>query len=153
MDIVNLAAQNTINQVSTAIDRTTILLAQQGVEEERLKAELENAKKNARKPVSFDHGDTFKDQEIEFLASKASLLELKLKEKDDLIKEKDDLILEWMHHDEAFKRLARNYRKKLGKSDEEVQLDFENSIIEVAEENPKFNNTRLLNNIKNKVKI
>ena len=140
----NLAAQNTINQVSTAIDRTTILLAQQGVEEERLKAELENAKKNARKPVSFDHGDTFKDQEIEFLAKKARLLELELKEK-------DDLILEWMHHDEAFKRLARNYRKKLGKSAEEVQLDFENSVIEIAEENPKFNNTKLLNNVKNKV--
>ena len=144
MDIVNLAAQNTINQVSTAIDRTTILLAQQGVEEERLKAELENAKKNARKPVSFDHGDTFKDQEIEFLASKARSLELKLKEK-------DDLILEWMLHDEAFKRLARNYRKKLGKSAEEVQLDFENTVIEVAEENPKFNNTTLLYNVKNKV--
>jgi hypothetical protein len=37
--------------------------------------------------------------------------------------QKDDLLKEWMHSNEAFKRLARKYGKKLGVSDEQRQMD------------------------------
>ena len=54
------------------------------------------------------------------------------------IEEKDALILEWMHSNEAFKRLARQYGKKLGVSDEQRQTDFDEEILLTAEEDPKF---------------
>jgi len=59
------------------------------------------------------------------------------------ITEKDALILEWMHSNEAFKRLARQYGKKLGVTDEQRQNDFDNQVLDVAEEDPKFQKTEL----------
>lgn len=56
--------------------------------------------------------------------------------------EKDALMLEWMHSNEAFKQLARNYGKKLGVSDEQRQKDFDNELLNAAEENPQFKDTK-----------
>lgn len=52
--------------------------------------------------------------------------------------EKDALILEWMHSNEAFKRLAKSYGKKLGVSDEQQVTDYREEVVDVSEENPKF---------------
>jgi len=55
--------------------------------------------------------------------------------------EKEALILEWMHSNEAFKRLARQYGKTLGVTDEQRQTDFANAVVNVAEEDPKYAGT------------
>lgn len=51
---------------------------------------------------------------------------------------KEALLKEWMHSNEAFKRLARKYGKKVGVSDEQRQNDLDDQILEVAEEKPEF---------------
>lgn len=58
------------------------------------------------------------------------------------LSEKDALILEWMHSNEAFKRLARQYGKKLDVSDEQRQTDFDNNILDIAEEDPSLAHTK-----------
>lgn len=61
------------------------------------------------------------------------------------LSQKEELMKEWMHSNEAFKRLARKYGKKLGVSDEQRQNDLDDCVLEVAEEKPEFANT---NNLK-----
>jgi hypothetical protein len=60
------------------------------------------------------------------------------------IKEKDALILEWMHSNEAFKKLARQYGKKLGVTDEQRQQDFDQAVVDVSVENPKYAKTEIV---------
>lgn len=60
------------------------------------------------------------------------------------IQEKDALILEWVHSNDAFKKLVRHYGHKLGVSDAERQRDYDDNIIRLAEEDPKFTATELL---------
>ena len=60
------------------------------------------------------------------------------------IEEKDALILEWMHSNEAFKRLAKQYGKKLGVSEEQRVSDVFAEVESIAEEDPKFAATRFL---------
>ena len=62
--------------------------------------------------------------------------------------ERDAIITEWMHSAEAFRRLQRQYGKKLGMTDEERQVDFDNAIRDLAEEDPRFSNTELVRNLK-----
>ena len=57
------------------------------------------------------------------------------------LSEKGALILEWMHSNEAFKQLARQYGKKLGLTDDQRQEDLDNKLVDIAEEDPKFANT------------
>lgn len=64
-------------------------------------------------------------------------------ERDQLLAEKDALILEWMHSNEAFKHLARQYGKVLGKTDDERVKNFREALVESAEENPNFANTEI----------
>ena len=64
------------------------------------------------------------------------------------IEEKDAMILEWMHSNEAFKRLAKQYGKKLGVNDEQRVDDVFAEVEDVAEEDPKFSSTRLLGKAK-----
>jgi hypothetical protein len=59
------------------------------------------------------------------------------------LSEKDALILEWMHSNEAFKRLAKQYGKKLGVTDDERKEDFANAVVDLAEEDTKFANTKM----------
>lgn len=58
------------------------------------------------------------------------------------IAERDAIILEWMQSNEAFKRLAREYGKKVGVTDEQRRIDFDNHLLDVAEEDPDFQNTK-----------
>ena len=59
------------------------------------------------------------------------------------LSEKDALILEWMHSNEAFKRLAKQYGKKLDVSDEQQKEDRANAVLDAAEEDTRFENTDL----------
>lgn len=58
------------------------------------------------------------------------------------IAERDAIILEWMQSNEAFKRLARQYGKQVGATDEQRQIDLDNHLLDVAEEDPDFANTK-----------
>lgn len=60
----------------------------------------------------------------------------------DAIAERDAIILEWMQSNEAFKRLARQYGKQVGATDEQRQIDLDNHLLDVAEEDPDFANTK-----------
>lgn len=67
--------------------------------------------------------------------------------------EKDALILEWMHSNEAFKQLARQYSKKAGVTDEQRQEDFDNTLVDIAEEDPRFANTEKGARAKDRLKV
>lgn len=56
--------------------------------------------------------------------------------------ERDAIILEWMQSNEAFRRLAREYGKELGVTDEQRTKDFDEHLLDVAEEDPDFKNTK-----------
>jgi len=58
--------------------------------------------------------------------------------RDAAIAEKDALILEWMHSNEAFKRLATQYGNKLGVTDEQRTEAYQKNILDAADEDPKF---------------
>lgn len=64
------------------------------------------------------------------------------------LRDKEAILKEWMHSNEAFKRLARKYGKKLGVSDEQRYNDIDEEVIAVAEEKPEFSNTNLLKEAK-----
>lgn len=64
--------------------------------------------------------------------------------------EAQELILDWMHTNQAFKLLARKYGKQLKISDEQRQNDFDELILDVAEENPKLQNTPAHHRVKAK---
>jgi hypothetical protein len=57
--------------------------------------------------------------------------------------EKDMLILEWMHSNEALRKLCRDYGGRLGVTDEQRQKDFDASILTLAAEDARFANTNL----------
>lgn len=54
-------------------------------------------------------------------------------------------LMEWMHSTEAFRRLARQYGKKLGVTDGERAADYASQVVTVAEEDPKFAATNVAN--------
>ena len=56
---------------------------------------------------------------------------------------KEALLKEWMHSNEAFKRLARKYGKQVGVSDEQRKVDFNEEIVSAAEEDPTYSETQL----------
>ena len=59
------------------------------------------------------------------------------------LKERDEALIDWMHSNEAFLRLARQYGKKAGVSDAKRQADYDEHVINISEEDPKFANTQL----------
>jgi len=59
------------------------------------------------------------------------------------LEERDAIITEWMHSNEAFKRLARQYGKKLGVTDDVRKTDFANAVVDIAEEDPAYAGTEL----------
>ena len=77
------------------------------------------------------------------MKSLTAMLEKALWDANKALAQKDELLKEWMHSNEAFKRLARKYGKKLGVSDEQRQADWNETVVEVADENPDYENTDL----------
>jgi hypothetical protein len=68
------------------------------------------------------------------------------------LSEKDALILEWMHSNEAFKQLARQYGKKLGMDDAQRNEALDEKLVDVAEEDPKFADTKIGNEARRDIK-
>jgi len=67
------------------------------------------------------------------------------------IAERDAIILEWMQANESFKRLAREYGKKLEISEEQQAIDVAEHVLDIAEEDPNFNNTKGTKNAKQRL--
>jgi len=127
--------------------------AQSDAESARVRARIaeENARQAMKRAANVttdsdleDRLDHFAEENRRLLNGRRELLQI--------IKEKDALILEWMHSNEAFKQLARQYGKKLGMTDDQRQTDFNEKIIDVSEEDPKFANTRIVEKTKANLK-
>lgn len=87
---------------------------------------------------------------VEVKNKEISQKDLEIQNKEDVIKfqrgqlkEKDDLILEWMHTNEAFKRLAKIYGKRLDLSSDDIQKDLDVEIQDLSEEDSNFKNTEV----------
>ena len=59
------------------------------------------------------------------------------------LQEKNDLLLEWMHSNDAFKKLVGQYGKKLGLTDEQIKSDRKEAVLDLAEEDPRYQATKL----------
>jgi hypothetical protein len=68
------------------------------------------------------------------------------------IRERDLLLVDWMHSNDAFKRLARQYGKKVGVSDEDRLRDFQQQVINSEEEDPRFKGSNFGATVKARVK-
>jgi hypothetical protein len=123
--------------------------AQSDAESARVRARIaeENARQAMKRAANVttdsdleDRLDHFAEENRRLLNGRRELLQI--------IKEKDALILEWMHSNEAFKRLARQYGKKLDVTDEQQTDDYRHTVVDVSEENPKFAKTELVDRVK-----
>lgn len=140
---------NTLQQVDLAIKTGQKLLHLEQAEQDRKQLEIERLRAeavHAARPRSNTHAS----QEIMHLQgqlAEAGRLNaqrsLAIAERDKALAAKDAMILEWMHSNEAFKRLARQYGKIIGVSDEQRKDDFNEHIADVGEEDPKFSATKL----------
>lgn len=88
------------------------------------------------------------DREISELQEKIKKMELDALQLKEAIKLKDDLLKEWIHSNEAFKQLAREYAEKLNISPDEQQKNADNKIIDLSEQDPKYQNTKLTDKAK-----
>jgi hypothetical protein len=123
--------------------------AQSDAESARVRARIaeENARQAMKRAANVttdsdleDRLDHFAEENRRLLNGRRELLQI--------IKEKDALILEWMHSNEAFKRLAKQYGKKLDISEEQQKEDRGNALLDAAEEDAKFANTDIGNKAK-----
>ena len=78
---------------------------------------------------------------------KASRLESNNEYLREQLKEKDALILEWMHSNDAFKQLARQYGMKLGVTDEQRREDFQDKVLDLADDDPSYKTSRLTDKV------
>lgn len=69
-------------------------------------------------------------------------LQEKVRRLQDSLEEQNASLLEWMQSSEAFKRLSRHYGKTLGRSPEQVMADVFQNILDIAEEDKKYANTK-----------
>ena len=72
--------------------------------------------------------------------SRVKVLEAELKE----IKES---LISWKHSNEAFKRLAKSYGKKLDVTDEEIRTGLDSFLLDVAKEDPSKASPKILGEV------
>ena len=65
------------------------------------------------------------------------------------LNERDALLLEWMHGNVAFKKLAQQYGKKLGITEQQQSLDVLEKVLDAAEEEPQFQVTKVVAKARN----
>lgn len=132
---------NAVQQVDHAITTSIHIQNQAELDRVNQRAELDRISRDAPFiPASTSMADKSK---IKKLKTEVEELAATVAAKDKALAEKDALILEWMHSNEAFKRLARQFGKKLGVSDEERVDLLNQEILNAAEEDPKFEKTEL----------
>lgn len=128
-----------LDTLTAAQDHASALALQQS-----LKSPPRNLASEARADVlAIQH-----QKMLEVVASQSQIIQ----QKDEALRAKDALILEWMHSNEAFKKLARNYGKKLGVTDAQRASDFAHAVVDLAEEDPKFTNTNMANAMRDEIK-
>ena len=88
------------------------------------------------------------DREISELQEKIKKMELDALQFKEAIKVRDDLLKEWMHANESFRQLAKEYASKLNISPDEHQKNADNKIIDLSEQDPKYQNTKLTDKAK-----
>ena len=153
-------SQDALQQVDNAV-RTSIHIQNQAeIDRVNHRAELDRISRDAPfVPASTSLADKGKikklKNEVEELKAAltqkdARLVErnARLIERDARLAEKDALILEWMHSNEAFKRLAKQYGKKLGVNDDQRIDDTYIHVEDIAEEDPKFAATKIFGRAK-----
>ena len=125
--LVNSATVNTaIAEVGLANERAF------AAEQRARRAERDAASKTTDNDLRRNMLDARRDQEIAQKMYESLRIQLEKKEA---------LLLDWMHTNEAFKRLARQYGARLGVTDEQRTKDFDETMVMVSEEDPKFANT------------
>jgi hypothetical protein len=140
-----------INNLGDTVDiiAKTRLIGQLNVdlgEAERQRINAENEAFHARTGIDAVQSElNIKKEELTTATIRHSIEMAKMEEKClSALKEKDALILEWMHSNEAFKKLARQYGKRLEISDEQRQQDFDQAVVDVSVENPKYAKTEIV---------
>lgn len=90
-----------------------------------------------------------KQRELERAREQVVALQQKIESLMTAISDRDEIIADWMHNNEAFKRLARQYGKELDKSTEQRQRDLDQYVLDIAQEQPeRFGNTKPLRETK-----
>ena len=56
---------------------------------------------------------------------------------------KNALILEWMHSNDGYRKIAREYGERLGLTTEDVRRDLAEAIVSLSETDPDYTHTRL----------
>ena len=92
-------------------------------------------------------------RKVRMLGDRASFLKASNEHLTQQLAERDALITEWMQSSEAFRRLARQYGKKLGVTDEQRQIDCDAHVMNTADEDPKYAKTNLTKETKAILKI
>jgi len=134
---------NNLNQVDNAI-KTAIGIQNQGnIDRINQQASSDAALAEARgQYIPSDNSGQFK-RTIFTLQEKVAALEAS-------IVEKDALLLEWMHMNEAFKRLAGKYATKSSIPQSQLRVDLDEQILNTAEEDPQFVNTKVTQRAKDR---
>lgn len=167
---------NTLAQVDNAINTGVVLLGQTNVDNARreaaLKVELKRREHTYRPPTV----DIFAEEELEASQKEVKLLTAKVAERNNALRgrdvalaecdvalaardvalaardvalaERDASLLDWMLSNEAFKRLSKNYAKKIGVTPEQHQQNLDEIILDVFEENPAFAKSSLAADVK-----
>ena len=109
--------------------------------ENALKAELKE-REHAYIPSS---GDGEMRDEVDRLTMKSQEL---IKENQKLhtrLAERNALILEWMNSNEIFERLTVKFGRRLNVTKDEFSEQFRETTLDIAEEDPKFKDTKITN--------
>lgn len=67
----------------------------------------------------------------------------KLEKRGAAIIERDSLLKEWLLQSEACRRLAKSYGRAQGRTEDEIQSDFDQQVLNVVEEDPSYAETSL----------
>ena len=127
---------NTLIQVDLATRTGMGIAAQKDQERIRSEAALRVQMKQGERYVA-PLGDGALRDEVDLLAETVRTLTAE-------IVSRDLMIRDWMHSNEAFRRLQKTYGNKLGLSDEQRQDNYDQVVLSIAEEDQKFANTDLL---------
>lgn len=138
-------ALNTLQQVDNAIRTGKVLLQLEGVEQARKQGEIERLR------AELVHSTRARSNVV--AQQEVVALQGQLSECQNALVEKERLIIEWMHSNEAFKRLATKYGRRLDIGEEQQASDRADAVLDVAEEDPKFAHTKLAAKAKAKLGV
>lgn len=87
-------------------------------------------------------------RKIRIAQAEARTFNLQLEEARKALAEKDATLKEWKHSHEVHRRMQRKYGKMLGMTDDQRTKDYDDFVLEIAEEKPEFADTNVLKEVK-----